>query len=278
MLDTIISDKQKWNNQELSFEPDSSPEAWSYYKEVYKNAKFKEEYDFTTLHFYIPFLSSSVSFDHRMRIGDKWANFVDEPKSEQNNRLYALQKNAKRCSNKAGKLHFVASRRLGGECDFNFNKKKIAMFREIINNDQNASKETKDYAFALLKTCEEKHHTLLNFSLMESTGNMQGFKGDDRFDRLDRFVYELDLYYKELSNSIINNAANKKARNGLTSFLKIFTDIYHYCEEIYLIEDKKFIEKIIQQGSEPIENTYEIIRYMHLALEFWKKKKENIMW
>ena len=269
MIDEKIKNKQKWNNKDMYFQPDSSPDAWDYYKKVYCKAEFAKDYNFDSLHFYNSY--KTIGLKGAAKIGEEWANFVDKP-LENENRLYALKRNTKMIE-KDGNTFFLACCRLGGECDFNFNKKKMNLFRELIENDSYVSTERKDEADGLLKICEEGHHKLFNFSLMESMGNLQGFKGANRFDRLDTFVYELNLYYKGLSNRIII-AANEITRAGLIAFLNKFKDVYHYCKEIYLIEDKEFIEKIIQNGSNPITNTSELIQYMNFALEFWKQKKE----
>lgn len=163
-----------------------------------------------------------------------------------------------------GITYIEATYRYGGECDFNFNEKKYSKFKEII--DENAD------ALERLKRCKENHHTLLNFSLMQSLGNMQSFKGADPFDRLDIFIYKLDKYLSGNSNEIIN-FSSKSNRPYLISYLNEFKNIYEYCETIYFIDSEEFVNRIIMQGDLPIKNCSDVIRYMNLAEEFWSRKQ-----
>ena len=129
------------------------------------------------------------------------------------------------------------------------------------------------------------HHTLTNFSLMLSTGNMQGFKGLICDDRLDRFIYFLERYYTEpdKQNTHIASFATENNRPALINYLNSFEDVYDYCQKIYFISDEKLIKKLINSGKQPItgaidENGNEIspeqrvIEYMELAIEFWEAK------
>ncbi len=253
--------------RQVNFEPDSSPCAWEHYINVYgaRKSKIIEQYNFNALFFYYYNNDGNNIY------------YSNQIKSEKN-RLFAMHngteyfiKNDVKCCKPA--------RRLGGECDFNFNNdkekgeyNKYKIFCDIIKNDGAASSQEKERAIEQLKRCKEMHHTLLNFSLIEGMGDMQGFKGTNRFDRLDAFVCKLDRYFSGLSNDVIF-AASGPNKNYLISYLNSFTDIYDYCNEIYFIDDKDFIDKIIEEGQMPIETCKDVVRYMNLAEEFWARKK-----
>ena len=78
---------------------------------------------------------------------------------------------------------------MAGDCDFNFNAKKIELYRKLLSDKEND----------LLTECANMHHCLYNFSFMPITGNMQGVKGNDKNDRFDKFVYLLSIFYDQAS-------------------------------------------------------------------------------
>lgn len=107
---------------------------------------------------------------------------------------------------------------------------------------------------------------------MQAIGNMQKFKGNNRYDRLDTFIYELDKFYRGISNAILQFSSSNN-EPALISFLNDFKDIYEYCATFYFITEKSFIDEIIKQGSMPITNVNELMRYMNLAEKYWAKKE-----
>ena len=56
--------------------------------------------------------------------------------------------------------------KMAGDCIFNFNEKKVALFSELVGDDNE-----------LLKICKDNHHSLLNFSFMPITGGLNSTKG-----------------------------------------------------------------------------------------------------
>lgn len=253
------------DGKNICFESDSSPKAWDHYKNVYYNRKSKimSQYNFEELFLY-----------NRCEKRSGGNLYSDKPKKK-NNRLFAMHNSAEYISIKGVKCCKPA-RRLGGECDFNFNDdkecSKFKMLYHIIERDSSATEKDKQFARIELESCKEMHHSLLNFSLIEAMGNLQGFKGTNKFDRLDTFIYELDRYFKGLSNKIILFASNIN-RKYLLSYLSCFNNIYDYCKEIYFIEDESFVDKIIEQGKLPIESCKDVLRYITLAKEFWTIKE-----
>lgn len=263
------------------YDPDSSPAAWEYYKKVYvKDGSLKlgkTEFDANRLS-HCNLEKGFFSIKH-----NSWLSYKDQPiivKENQPfyNRLYALKTNTKRDG-----IYCEAASRVGGECDFNFNEGKKTRFEKIIKNDSNAAEESKNEALEKLDECAKMHHNLLNFSLMQAMGDLQGVKGEDefdgfdrRFDRFDTFVWKLSEYYSKKSKEVLKKAKNEGNRNALCEYLDGFKNIYDYCKQVYFIDDQSFIDEVIRQGQLPITNCDNVKRYMSLAQDYWRIKYEYI--
>ena len=253
-----IDSMQSWNGEIIDFDPDSSPKAWEHYKQYYAFSN----YNFGNLFFYNYY--KDIGDPCGYKSNGKWLNYVNKPKGK-NNRLYSLGKNTIIVND-----FCEAADRLGGETDFNFNEQKVKLFTDIIKSDQNAL--NKQDALEQLERCANNHHTLLNFSLMQSMGNLQGHKGLNRFDRFDVFIYDLDRYFRGVSSEILNSSSDDN-RRYLIAFLNQYIDIYAYMQKTYFIKNISLINKIIEQGAMPIEEAKDVVRYMSLAEEFWNEKE-----
>lgn len=269
----FINTTQTFNDSGvLRFDPDSSPAAWAHYQQFYlQNLYLRKNYDFVKLCFYNYY--DTVGLKTGYFDGEKWFNYVNKPikKTTDYNRLFILQKGTQ--TDSLDNTEFiVATNRLGGDCDFNFNEKKCEIFVDLIKTDTTISENEKQEVYIRLERCRNMHHSLLNFSLIQAMGNLQKFKGSNRFDRLDTFICELDKYYRGVSNSVLRFATPNN-EPALISFLNDFKDIYEYCSTFYFISDKHFIDEIIRQGSMPIAKVDELIRYLDLAETYWSKKE-----
>uniref|UniRef100_UPI0026100331 hypothetical protein n=1 Tax=Clostridium sp. TaxID=1506 RepID=UPI0026100331 len=153
--------------------------------------------------------------------------------------------------------------KIAGDCIFNFNEKKLKLFKELL--------DVEDYP--LLEYCSSNHHELCNFSFMPITGGMNNKKGilhcnseeNYAYDRFDLFIYELNQYYNEKPSRIFS----KYNKEALIWFLKLFNNVYEYCQKIYMIDDKEFVDAIILSGSSTIINRERAIEYMKLAKRYW---------
>lgn len=269
------TEMQQWCGQTIRFDPDSSPTAWEYFKKVYSHNEYlSKHYDFSNLFFYNEYRNFGLKCGFFN--GKVWLNYVNKPLKNNYNRLYILQKGTQTIS-KNGTEYIIASNRLGGDCDFNFNDKKCNLFTEIIKTDNTSSEREKTEATIQLARCKDMHHRCLNFSLIQALGNLQYCKGSDLLDRHDTFIYALDKYYRDrgISNAILRFSSPNN-EPALISFLNDFKDIYEYCAAFYFITDKRFVDEIIKQGSQPITNVKELVRYMNLAKEYWSEKEKNI--
>lgn len=248
--------------QGIKYDPDSSPAALEHYKQVYRNSDYiNKHYDLQKQVFY-NYCKTGYSD------GSKSFNYINKPSKNECNRLYILEKGTKIIDNK----YIEPAYRLGGECDFNFNNKKYDMFLKIIKDDPDASEKEKNMAIEqLLSRCHKKHHTLINFSLMQAIGNMQTAKGRNRFDRFDTFIYELNNYYQGLSDVVLQTSSDSNMQ-ALKEFLDSFKNVYDYCKTFYFI-DKNLVDEMIKSGGKPISNTIELVRYMDLAEKYWSTKE-----
>ena len=257
-----IGESQVWEGKEILFDPDSSPASWEHYKICYKDT-FKDTYN----------IQSPQFFERRKSDG----MYEIKPRRCKN-RLYAL-KNEKLNEKEMGA--YEAVERLSGDTDFNFNEykskgeEKNKGISSLLSNLDYEGKEK-------LKKCREKQNTLVNFSLMQSMGNMQRVKSEglkcEWFDRLDTLIYFLDCYYRGDPNNkdkIFSGSACRDNKIALEEYLKSFSGINDYCKKIYFI-DEDLVKELINNGSKPINTVEDISKYMDLALEFWKQKEEKL--
>lgn len=224
---------------------DSSMDTWnSLFSKVYP-ASFSTVFDFQEL--------SDVETSPKCK---RWYIKIDGEKQPYYKKLYPKFK-------------------IAGDCDFNFNSKKVNQFSKLISY--------KDYP--LLMKCHQLHHELTNFSFMPITGGMNNTKGCLRcvgengiesrsFDRLDLFLYELNKYFNGDKTTRIFSSHNKDA---LVWYLGLFnSDIYSYCSTIHLIDNKEFVNELIASGKRPINNGIAAKEYMELALRYWCLKANKL--
>lgn len=280
-----IKEAQLWNGKSYLFDADASPEAWKYYKEAYSEEFWMEMYDIE-----VPTFFNRQKDENNRAIGYNFQPYNDHKSYE---RLVALEKRKspiEPSKNINGNEYYNPVSRLSGETDFNFKsekekwKSKYDIYKEKLKDDF-SGQELEDYLIKL-NQCKEMHHSKFNFSLMQVMGNAQGYKSKgiqvnkkfEWLDRVDSYIYLLDLYYKKnyndrLNDKIIENAG--KWNSGvLSSFLNKFCCIYHYCKKIYFIDDK-LVDKMIESGSKPIDSGIRAVEYMDIAFEFWEQKKKH---
>lgn len=283
-----VPNAQYWAGT-LKWDVDSSPKAWAHYQKYYTIEHWPglRKYD----------LNNPVFFEALKN------KYINSPLSEYN-RCYALETGVEPNS----KGYYASCLRLGGETDFNFKeikyndrKNKYKRFYELIKTSK-FSRNKRQQAIALLDKCKNMHDSLLNFSLIQTMGGLQLFKSEglireegdyEYFDRLDTLIYYLDIYYKmepeerEKSEIIMRQKARPKMRSDNVDALKkdyldTFADIYEYCDKVYFIKINKevkytendFVQKLIESGKKELRSGDDVIEYMELAVEFWKKKRE----
>ncbi len=263
----------------VPYDPDSSPEAWEHYKKIYCKNELQQVYDILNPTFY-----ESLGKRKGKCFNGEWYNYSDKLNFVEKNyyhnkpgvrneyaRLFALDKNviSKQVN---GVTYFQAIERLSGDCNFNFNEKKCFEFKKIFNIE-NATEEN----LKQLEYCKTHHHKLINFSLMQSMGDMQKAKSygyGDKLDRFDSFISLLNDYYENKSDDakILKYSTNAN-KVSLINFLDKFENVYKYCEVFYFI-DKSLVDELIENGKKQINNSDDIIRYIELAKKYWKYRNE----
>lgn len=245
---------------------DSSKESWEVYKRKYKSSDwdFWDEFDFENI-------------KTRFQKDEKYDN----------KRYLLWLKDDSKFLKKLGRLFSF-----GGEKVFNFGK-KYSILKKIIDNDNNS--KHKEYCMNLLKECESMHSSKYNLSILPTTGGLNNVKGslyfdennieyssdssliNEKLDRFDTFIAIMSDYFKKNSELALSYCKGQANEESLKEFLTLFDDdIYKFCYRIYLINDKNFVDKLVENGKKPIENTKDVVRYCHLAKEYWEKSRESL--
>lgn len=233
---------------EAKYDPDASQETWNEcYKKTYTSSKwdFWGKLNFNTLK------KKGIRYYSPIIISKKYPQFNQYPKFK-----------------------------MSGDTDFNFgkskgNRPKYEAFEKLLRRDYQGEKLT-DH-LKKLDQCFNRYHNFENFSFMPMTGGLQQVKGACKYDRLDMFVYKLSKYYAtEGKDKFILSRASDRNREALETYLDLFEGIHDYCEKIYMINSKEFVNKIIEQGKESIDSGERVVRYMKLAEEFWDNKKQTL--
>ena len=111
-----------------------------------------------------------------------------------------------------------------------------------------------------------------------------------KLDRGDKFIYRINDFYenKSMEHIIFSNTHGRKSKtataeentqklkNVLLTFLDKLNDVNGYCKYMYLIDDKKYIRKLVEEGQKPIVTGCDVVRYMKLAEEYWMIKYNKI--
>lgn len=226
----------------IDYDPDSSPKAFEHYKRVYttESCTLMDEFDWLNV--------------------DTRNHLLNENYENAFERLYIKTKN--------DAIKLGDSFLLGGETDFNFNEQKSIYLMQILKQKKVRHKDVEKLQF-----CQNNYHSVVNFSLMPATGAMGNFKGSEKFDRLDCFICSLNEFYTNGNYRVLTEAKGKN-KEYLLNYLNFFDDIYDYCRKIYFIEDREFVDRIIENGQKPLESREDVVRYMNLAIEYWNRKEQ----
>ncbi|MEY9096258.1 hypothetical protein [Paenibacillus sp. RC84] len=229
--------------EKIEYDPDASPETFEHYKKIYP--EFEKIFDYRN-----PQISKNEVWRLCFNLNDAFR------KGDQTN------------SNV-----FQDDFYMSGDTDFNFNEKKEPIFEKKLKKDLKG--KSLENAKEKLEFCKKSHHALVNFSFMPRTGNLQGFKGGKcQHDRLDIFLYHLSKFYKAKDEYVLSKAV-PQVHERLKTFLGFFNDVYHYCNKVYYIENKGFVDRLIENGEKSIETADDVIRYMDLAIEYWHMRAVN---
>lgn len=140
----------------------------------------------------------------------------------------------------------------------------------------------------LLKLCKNFYSSNYNLSILPVTGGLNNLKGslyfDDngfikfskdkesgkQLDRFDTFIFVVNEYYKNKNELLLSYSKNTVTEKCLIAFLDTFNDVYDFCNKLYQLYDRKFIDILIENGKKDIITIDDVERYCLLALIFWE--------
>lgn len=264
---------QPYNRKKIIFDPDSSPEAWQHYKKYYTDKIF-QDYQIDSPIFFTWYEQAGEICEQKNEDSNESYNYISCQSKTKPNRLYAIKEPKEKLI--IGDFDwYKAQLRLSGDTDFNFNDKHFPKMKLLLMKEENI--ETRDKYLKSLEICKDNHHRLLNFSLMQTVGNMQSFKGRFCDDRVDRLIFYINRYYntKIKDETAIIKYASKSNAKGLIKYLDMFKEggIYEYCEKVYFIKSKKLVDKLIKNALQDFNDSKSIMNYIDLACEFWNEKE-----
>lgn len=257
LSEIIVPVKQFFKGELDIFDPDSSPYAIEYFKKIYGNSDWKliDEFDFNNLE-----KTSNRKGFSRLHIR------LNHESSYRNTGMFWMKF------------------KLSGDTEFNFNENKEKYLRK-----KNMSVENKK----LLEECSSKHHTLLNMSLLPTTGSLNVLKSrlsvpndgviiyssnhtPECLDRQDTFISALNDYFNNRKNELILSKSGKN-REPLINYLNEFSNIYDYCNKVLFIKDKSLVNLLIENGAKPINTESDVLNYINIAQQYWEEKEKNIL-
>lgn len=260
----LIDNNQEWNNQNLNFDPDSSPIAWKHYKNYFKELQneplslsfSKSVYRLTSV---ITINGTEIKVG-----GDCSFNFNDDKINKMNN----IIKNDKD-ADKSIKKNFYKKLKYCAEMHHTLLNFDLIPVTGGMNNVKGNLKYKNDIVM---------YHDA-------------GRKPMECLDRFDTFIYFLNKTFinrnkllnmnqsnlrmcgEYFSNSIFTASMKTENFCNLYDFLLSFSDIYDYCDVMYSISDRRFIKEIIQSGSKKITSIYSLGNYLDLANKYWDFKE-----
>ncbi|WP_105179148.1 hypothetical protein [Streptococcus suis] len=263
MIRGIIIKKfvSRWIVNMKIYYDDSSKEAWKFYKSQYTSLDwgFWGEFDFDNVK----------------------TRYEKDGKYNNTRYLLWIKDNSKLISELGALFSF------GGEKLFNF-KTQYYNLKKIVDVSSNNDKKC---ILSLLEECMELHSSEQNLAILPTTGGLNNVKGSLYFDengniryssqkisgkqldRLDTFLAIVKDYFDEKSDTILSYTKGKPNEQYLINFLEKFDNVYDFAEKMYRLNDKVFIDKMVQNGRKPIMDADDVERYCRLAKEFWEFKQ-----
>lgn len=244
-----------------SYKEDSSNEAWEFYrKKYYENSNWEllDNFDFN----------------------NKKTRYQKDGKYKNVTRKKLWLKDDSELKNSFGELFCFS-----GERVFNFDSQKYHL-RQIIENSQ-CELNKKEMCLRLLGICEKFYFSKYNLSILPVTGGLNNLKGslyfDDngfikfsrfkksgkQLDRFDTFIFVVNEYYKNENELLLSYSKITVNEKCLIAFLDTFNDVYDFCNKLYQLDDRKFIDFLMKNGKKDIITIDDVERYCQLALIFW---------
>lgn len=164
---------------------------------------------------------------------------------------------------------------LSGDTDFNYTKgfaySRLQTYQKLVDT---VPKEYAKMYSNNLEIFRQLTYSIVNISLIPRTGNMQSVKQGIGNDRLDTFVWVLNLYYNDKICLFLNHSSYANI-DTLKSYYDLFNDVYDYCDRVYHINES-LVDDLIESGKKPIDSPERIFEFMKLTIRFWNQKARYI--
>lgn len=250
-----VLETQLFNGEKSEFDPDSSPEAWDYFK-VFSGAIEKSNLKSNWNGKRLIWKSETIDI-----AGDCSFNFNgNKMKSFKEMKLEDFQK-----------------------CKLEVCQK---MHHNLLNFDLIPVTGGMNNLKGNLKYDQDQENKILVHDLGRPSKNMH--------DRLDTFVTFIDYSLKKrnelkqnipcikkigefFSNSIFTTSLKGENFGVLYDFMDNYENVYTYCKKFYNIDSKSFIDKLVASGKKPIKDAESLNDYMDLAIDYWILKGETFL-
>ena len=123
------------------------------------------------------------------------------------------------------------------------------------------------------KLFEYYNCTLLNYSILPTTGGLNNIKRQLGNDRIDTFIYALGRYYQNDTARILNAGSEKmniENRALLKYVLDSFGSVYGFCRKIYGITNRSLINRMTETEPKAILEKKDLGEYLMLAVDIWE--------
>lgn len=253
----------------MIYESDSSKKTWEFYKSKYNSNDWA--------------FWNEVDFDAIQTQSEKRKNYREFYKKDK--RKYAWLKDGSTKIDELGKFF-----RFGGERVFNFGT-QYYNFKKIIE-DFSSDDNKKKVVLNLLEECKNSYPLDQNLSILPSVGGLNNVKGSIYFnendeirysdehlpgrqlDRFDSFIVIIDDYFKGENELVLSYTKGTPNEECLKNFLKEFENVYDFVYKLYLLQDEKFIDELIENGRKPIKSIDDVERYCLLAKKYWDRTRK----
>ncbi|MDO4667661.1 MAG: hypothetical protein Q4A90_07490 [Streptococcus sp.] len=298
-LNKIIDSSQ---TTEINFDPDSSPETWEHFKRIYFSDKkiqfnkIKKYFDINEDRYggeeclriykqkkddvFLEYPELKIGGDTDWNFNDnkendykysKYKIFVDKiiyDKKISKTRTFELIKKLNFCNSMhhtllnfspmlvSGYLQNIK----GGGC---YGLDRLDSFITMIDNyyKETIRKEiTNNYS----STSDSKkiidNETIEKFQIIELT-------------KVSKFIRYTKIFESDINPIFTNRQSNFEAR---IDYMDLFSDVYDYVVQHYLITDVDFINDLIENGKKEIITPDDVENYMNLAIRYWKYREDFI--
>ena len=249
-----VSDKQSFKGEVREFDPDSSPEAWDYFKVFSSEIK---DLNLNSKRLIWKSETIDIAGDCSFNFNDNKMERFEEIKLEdfQKRKLAVCQK-----------MHHNL---------LNFDLIPVTGGMNNLKGNLKYDQENKILVHDLGKPPQKKMHdrldtfvTFIDYSLKKRNEIKQNIP------------YTKEIIKdtgKFLSNSIFTTSLKGENFEVLYDFMDNYENVYTYCKEFYNIDSKSFIDTLVESGKKPIKNAKSLNDYMDLAIDYWILKGETFL-